>query len=258
MSSTTNYELIYWPGMPGRGEHIRLVFEEAGVAYKDHASDPGVAVAAVMGEIAETNVGDAASPPSLAPPILKASSPDGSDSIVLAQTSAIVLFLAPRLGLAPANDPVAIAHINQLVLTALDGLSNEVHDTHHPIATGLYYEDQKEEAKKRAKDFLENRLPKFLGYFERVLKGEKSGDGPWLYTGKLTVADLVLFQCVDGVKHAFPKAMAKLEVSGNYRRVFELYKAVKERPNIKKYLESDRRQKYALGIYRHYPELDAE
>jgi len=146
--------------------------------------------------------------------------------------------------------------VNELVLTALDGLSNEPHDVHHPIATGLYYEDQKEEAKRKAEDYLANRLPKFLGYFERVLSGEASKGGEWLHGGKISVADLVLWQCLDGVKFAFPNATGRLEKEGNYKKVFELYERVKERPNIKAYLESERRQNYSLGIYRHYPELD--
>ncbi len=148
--------------------------------------------------------------------------------------------------------------INGLVLTALDGLSNEPHDVHHPVATGLYYEDQKEEAKRKADDYLQNRLPKFHGYFERVLSGEASKGGEWLFGGKVSVADLVLWQCLDGVKYAFPNAMGRLEKEGRYEKVFGLYERVKERPNIKAYLGSERRQKYGMGIYRHYPELDEQ
>ena len=33
------YELLYWPGIPGRGEFIRLAFEAAGVSYKDTANE---------------------------------------------------------------------------------------------------------------------------------------------------------------------------------------------------------------------------
>ncbi|SPO02927.1 uncharacterized protein DNG_05605 [Cephalotrichum gorgonifer] len=246
------YELIYWPGIPGRGEFIRLVLEQAGVPYTDQGvTSPDDGVQAVLGQISATNIGDAANPPPFAPPILR------HGDLLISQTPNILQYLATRHGLAPADGP-GLYHINGLALVALDGLSNEAHDTHHPVATELYYEDQKEESKKRAKSYIDNRLPKFLGYFERVLQGPKSGEGPWLYGGSLTYADLVLFQGLDGVKHAFPKAVEKLEKSGKYDRVFKLYNAVKEQPNIKKYLESDRRQKYGLGIWRQYPELDAE
>jgi glutathione S-transferase len=271
MSDT--YELIYWPGLPGRGEFVRLAFEESGTAYADLGLTHPRAEP-VLEQTDSKNLGDATSPPPLAPPILRHTDANGS-SLLISQTSNILLYIGARLGLAPSPGEPGSFIINGLVLTALDGLCNETHDTHHPVATGKYYDDQKEVAKLRAQDYRENRLPKFLGYFERVLKGDASGDGPWLYGGNLTVADLVLFQargpicawfhfayrltyiqCIDGNKHAFPKAMARLEKSGEYKSVFALWRAVQTRPRIKSYLESDRRQSYGDGIYRHYPELD--
>jgi glutathione S-transferase len=250
-SKDVPYELIYWPGMPGRGEHVRLALEEAGASYKDSAHQEGCRNL-VASQINSKNLGDAKNPPPLAPPILK------HGPLTINQTPNILLYLGPRLGLVPPadEDEDGIYRVNELALTALDGFSNEAHDCHHPIATGLYYEDQKDEAKRKSADYIANRIPKFLDYFERVLKGEASKGGKWLYGGELTYADLVLFQCLDGVKFAFPKAMGRLEKEGKYKGVFELYERVKERPKIKEYLASERRQKYSLGIYRHYPELD--
>ncbi|KAH7409674.1 glutathione S-transferase domain-containing protein [Cadophora sp. MPI-SDFR-AT-0126] len=247
-----SYELIYWPDIPGRGEHIRLALEEAGVKYIDHALDKTY-ITAYMAQI-KKNIGDELNPPPYALPVLK------QGDLLIYQTPNILLYLGPRLGLAPRfeEDSRGIYHINQLALTALDGLSNEAHDTHHPVSMFLYYEDQKEESKRKAEDYIANRLPRFLGYFERVLRGEASGEGPWLYGGQLTYADLVLYQCLDGVMFAFPKALTRMEKSGEFDSVFRLYKAVQERPNIKEYLASDRRQKYSMGIYRHYPELDEQ
>ena len=151
----------------------------------------------------------------------------------------------------------ALYHVNQLALTALDGLSNEVHDTHHPVGVNLYYEEQKAEALKKSEDFRERRLPKFLGYFERVLAGEASNGGEWLYGGQLTYADLVLWQCLDGVRFAFPNCFERARKSGEYTKVFGLMEQVEKRENIKSYLKSERRQPYNNGIYRYYPELDA-
>ncbi|KAK6197190.1 hypothetical protein LQW54_010846 [Pestalotiopsis sp. IQ-011] len=250
-SKDVPYELIYWPSIPGRGEHVRLALEEAGATYTDTAHIEN-GIQSVMAQIDAKNTGDDENPPPLAPPILK------HGDLVISQTSNILLYLGPRLNLVPstADDADGLYKVNQLALTALDGLSNEPHDCHHPVATGLYYEDQKEESLRKSKDFVKNRLPKFLGYFERVLQGKASGEGPWLYNGKLSYADLVLFQCVDGVKFAFPKAVEAAEKSGKYDKVFKLYDAVKDRPRIKEYLKSERRQKYSIGIYRYYPELD--
>ncbi|OAG41643.1 hypothetical protein AYO21_04107 [Fonsecaea monophora] len=249
------YKLIYWPSIPGRGEHIRLAFEATGTPYIDVANQTDAGVNAVMAQISDKNIGDANNPPPLAPPILQ-----HGDDILLSQTPNILAYLGPKLGLVPdvTADSVGLYHVNALTLTALDGLSNEPHDVHHPIASSAYYEEQKEEALKKAADYRAVRLPKFLGYFERVLSGPASGGGEWLYGGKLTYADLVLFQTVDGVSYAFPKRVGKLKSSGKYDKVFALYERVKALDKVKSYLESDRRLKYSLGIYRHYPELDAE
>lgn len=181
------YELIYWPGIPGRGEFIRLLFEDSGTPYKDTGKgDPSSAVSKVTS--LTSSKGDAANPPVFAPPALR-----HGDDVLIHQTANIMMYLAPKVGLAP-TDLVALYHLNAIALTLLDGLSDEVHETHHPIATGQYYEDQKPEAKKRAKAFTEERLPKFLAYVQRVLDGEKSGEGPWLYGGECSYVDLVLFQ----------------------------------------------------------------
>ncbi|KAI9052657.1 hypothetical protein LZ554_003996 [Drepanopeziza brunnea f. sp. 'monogermtubi'] len=220
------YELLYWPDGMGL----------------------------VTSQISANNLGDALNPPPLAPPILQ------HGPLLINQTPNILLYLGPRLGLVPSveEDASGVYRVNELALTALDGLSNEVHDCHHPVSTALYYEDQKAEAKRKSQDYLQNRLPKFLAYFERVLNGEASKGGTWLYGGVLTYADLVLFQCLDGLRFAFPNALTRLAKGAEYAKVFALYENVKSRPNIKQYLASGRRQQYGMGIYRHYPELDEQ
>ncbi|KAL2040637.1 hypothetical protein N7G274_006616 [Stereocaulon virgatum] len=247
------YELLYWPGIPGRGEHIRLCFEATRTPYTDVVNASKSNMPQLTSLISDTNIGDATNPPPLAPPVLR------HGKLLVSQTPNILLYLAPQLGLAgPEDDGTAIYHVNQLALTALDGLSNEAHDTHHPVATGAYYEEQKAEAKKKAEDYVAKRLPKFLGYFERVLQSGASKGGEYLYAGVLTYADLVLWQCLDGVMFAFPKALGKMREGGEYGKVFGLHERVKGRKEIEEYLGSERRMKYSRGIYRHYPELDAE
>ncbi|KAI4244067.1 MAG: hypothetical protein L6R42_010554 [Xanthoria sp. 1 TBL-2021] len=186
--------------------------------------------------------------PHFAPPILQ------HGDLYISQLPNILLYLGPKLGLVPSDDGNAIYRVNQLTLTALDGFSNEAHDTHHPIAVGDHYENQKEAAIKRAKDYTRNRLPKFLGHFENVL--EQNKEGVYLYGGQLTYADLVLFQGLDGVKFAFPNAVKKLRDGGKYKGVWDLYERVKGLENVKAYLESERRLGYSSGIWRHYEELD--
>ncbi|KAK0388344.1 hypothetical protein NLU13_4589 [Sarocladium strictum] len=250
--SNDEYSLIYWPAIPGRGEFVRLLFEETGTPYSDVAkSSPQDAVSQILELNAAVDPISSGSNPSVnAPPILR------HGSFVISQTPAILLYLAPRLGLSPPPTELAYHHLNAIALTLLDGFVAEVHDTHHPTDVSLTYEEQKPEALKRAKAYREKRIPKFLGYAQRVLDSKASGDGPWLYGDSLTYVDLVLFQCIHGTEFAFPKTIEELRKSGKYDAVFKLVDAVEERPNIEAYLASDRRAQYSNGIWRHYPELD--
>ena len=233
------YELYYWPTIQGRGEFVRLALEDAGADYVDAARARGVPALMRLLE------GRAVKRPSFAPPFLKAG------KLVIGQTANILLYLGPRLGLAPKSEPGRLwAH--QLQLTIADWLT-EIHDTHHPIAGGLYYDDQKPEAKRCAAEFTAERLPKFLGYFERALEREPGG---WLLGRALSYADLSLFQMVAGLRFAFPRAMARLEP--RYPRLSGLHDRVAARPRLAAYLASKRRIPFNQhGIFRHYPELDA-
>jgi glutathione S-transferase len=235
----TPYELYYWPTIQGRGEFIRLALEDAGAPYIDMCRRSGGMAA--MNRLIR---GDGSRLAPFAPPFLK------HGDLVIAQTALVLQYLAPRHGLVP-DDEVARMHAHQLELTIAD-LVVEIHDTHHPIGSGLYYEDQKREAKRRSANFREERLPKFLGYFERVLK---RGDGRHLMGGMPTYVDLSMFQVMVGLGYAFPKVMARL--SRKTRRLSALRDRVAARPRIAAYLASDRRLPFSEeGIFRHYRELD--
>jgi len=184
--------------------------------------------------------------PPFAPPYLKAG------RLLIGQTANILLYLGPRHDLVPASEAGRLwAH--QLQLTIADFV-DEVHDTHHPIASSLYYEDQRSEAQRRTADFLKSRVPKYLGYFERVL-GRNKARGGHLVGARLSYPDLSLFQIVAGLRYAFPRAMVRLEPQ--YPRVVALYEAVATRLRISAYLASNRRIAFNQdGIFRHYPELD--
>jgi glutathione S-transferase len=237
------YELYYWPGIQGRGEFVRLALEAAGADYVDVARKPGRngGVPAMMRLLDGARIKH----PPFAPPFLKAG------DLMIGQTPNILLFLGARHGLAPRGEAGRL-WTNQLQLTIAD-LVVEAHDTHHPIAGGLYYEDQRAAAKRRAADFRANRAPKFLRYFERVLA--KSG-GPYLIGRSLSYADLSVFQVVEGLRYAFPRTMRRLEKKAP--RVVALHDRVAARPRIAAYLASERRIPFnRSGIFRHYPELDA-
>jgi glutathione S-transferase len=240
-----NYELYYWPSIQGRGEFVRLTLEQAGARYRDVAREPGkqAGVAALMRFLNGRHVRR----PPFAPPFLKAG------RLVIGQTANILQFLGPRHGLVP-KEQAGRLWVHELQLTMADFLG-EIHDTHHPVAPGLYYEEQKKEARRRAADFLQNRAPKYLGYFERAL-GTSARGQRYLTGAKPTYADLSLFQIMAGLSYAFPRATAKS--ARKYRRLFALRARVQELPRIAAYLASPRRIPFNNeGIFRHYPELEA-
>lgn len=241
MGDAVRYQLYYWPSIQGRGEFVRLALEYAGVPYVDVARQPG-GMPELLALIDPKRAG-AAHPP-FAPPILR------SGRLLIAQTANILQFLGARHRLAPKSQAGAL-WTHQLQLTLAD-LVAEVHDTHHPIASGLYYEDQKAPARERAAHLHRERLPKYLGYFEHVLAASAAG----LLVGRsVTYADLSLFQVVEGLQYAFPRAMRRN--ASRYRAVMRLTDRIRQAPRIAAYLASERRLPFnEEGIFRHYPELD--
>jgi glutathione S-transferase len=238
------YELYYQPSIQGRGEFIRLALEDAGADYVDVARAPNFGRPGIMKFLEDPSL----ERPPFAPPFLKAG------KLLISQTANILQYLAPRLDLVPKNEASRLwAH--QLQLTIADWL-HEAHDTHHPLGNALYYEEQTAEAKKRAAIFTANRMPKFLGYFERILKHNSKG-GDFILGKKLSYVDLSLFQMIEGLRYAFPRTMAKLEPQ--YPRLIALHDRVSARPRIAAYLPSPRRLPFnQQGIFRRYPELEEE
>jgi glutathione S-transferase len=220
------YELYYWPEIQGRGEFVRLALEDAGVPYLDVARRPG-------GEARMTRLLERSA--AFAPPALK------SGRLIVFQTANILHWLGPRLGLAPKSEAGRVRLLQQQ-LTLADWLA-EVHDTHHPIASHLYYEDQKKEARRRAEEFRRERLPKFMSYFSTTMDR------------RFSYVHLSLFQMIEGLRHAFPNAMKRLEP--RYPALRAVHEKVLRRKRLAEYLASPRRIPFnRMGIFRHYPELD--
>jgi glutathione S-transferase len=232
------YELYYWPGIQGRGEYVRLALEEADADYSDVArSDRGMSAMTRLMDAAEGT-------PQFAPPFLKAG------KLVIGQTANILLYLGSRHGLAPKAEAGRL-WVHQLQLTIADFVL-EIHDTHHPLGPSLYYEDQRAAAKRRTVEFWKERVPKYLGYFERLV-ADRGGN---FVTGRrLTYVDLSLFQIVAGLRYAFPKRMSRFE--RDIPGLVDLHDRVAQRPRIEAYLASDRRIPFNEdGIFRRYKALD--
>ena len=236
------YELYYQPAIQGRGEFIRLALEDAGADYVDVARDPNFGRPGIMRFIEDPSLEH----PPFAPPFLRAG------KLLISQTANILQFLAPRLGLVPKNEASRLwAH--QLQLTIADWLY-ETGQTHHPIANVLYYEEQKDEAKKRAAHFAATRIPKFMSYFEKTLKNKTRG-GEFVFGKRASYVDLSLFQMIEGLRYAFPKTMTRLEPQ--HASLVTLHDRIKVRPRLTAYLSSPRRLPFnEQGIFRYYPELE--
>ena len=240
-----SYELHYWPTIPGRGEFVRLALETAGASYVDvarGAASAGLGVPAMLRLMHD----DAQRRPPFAPPFLK----DGE--LLVGQTAAILHHLGPTLKLVGRSEAARI-WTQQIQLTICD-MVTEAHDTHHPVGVDLYYKEQQPEALRRAQQFCAARLPKFLAWFENVLARNPAGPRH-LVGGKLSYADLSLFQLVEGLRYAFPKAAQR--VLATTPRVVQLHDRVEALPRIAAYLRSERRIAFnEQGIFRRYPELD--
>lgn len=234
------YRLYYWPGIPGRGEFVRLALEDAGAAYEDVGRQGPAGMKALTALLA--GAGDIA----FAPPVLE------DNNVFVSQTANILMYLGPRLDLAPSDE--ADRHRANGLQLAIADLVDEAHNTHHPIAPGLYFEDQRAPARLRAGDFLENRMPKYLGYFERVLA---TAGGDFLVGGRHSYVDLSLFQVIEGLSYAFPRAMERY--AERHPGLSRLRSRVTARPRLADYLASPRRIAFnESGIFRHYPELDLD
>ena len=235
-----DYELYYWPNIQGRGEFVRLALEATATPYRDVAREEGVP--AMLKRIGEGPT------PSFAPPFLV----DGT--AVVGQVAAILQYLGPKLGLVPTDESGA-RWCHQIQLTITDFVA-EVHDTHHPLGSGLFYEDQKPEALRRSRGFVMERMPKYLRWLERIVLRNPSGTAH-LVGEALSTADLSVFQLVEGLRYAFPNAMDRFE--HDYPQLTQVHAAVANQNRVAAYLASNRRLPFNEdGIFRAYPELDAE
>lgn len=239
------YQLHYWPGIQGRGEFVRLAFEAAGADYVDIAQT-GDGMRRMQRFMSDPKL----QRPPFACPFLV----DGKR--VIGQTPLILQYLGPKLGLVGAGEADRM-WVHQVQLTIAD-FATDAHDVHHPVASSLYYEDQKPEAKRRALEFRTYRMPKYMQWFETILERNpknKAGGAPHLAGGRLTYADLSLFQAVEWMRYGFPKASAK--VLKKAPRVRELHEAVASHKRIAAYLASGRRVPFNEDdLFRKYPELD--
>lgn len=232
------YNLWYWPGVQGRGEFVRLALEAGGIDYRDCARELGA-------DALRADMRGYGGRQPFAPPYLEL------DGIAIAQVAAILLYLGERHHLAPSNMADRM-WLHQVQLTVTDFVA-EVHQVHHPVGTAAYYEEQRHEAARFANEFRDERMPKFLSWFEEAAG---ANEGEWMIDGRWTYADCSIFQLIEGLRYMFPRRMTSLEPG--LPRLLTVHRLVGELPGVRAYLASDRRLDFnENGIFRYYPELDA-
>ncbi|EAU41783.1 putative glutathione S-transferase P subunit [Fulvimarina pelagi HTCC2506] len=238
-------DLYYWPDIPGRGEYVRLVLEAGGLKYRDVVRLPEAEGGGMPAMVAFLE-GRKGYPIPFAPPFIV------DDGILVSQTALCCAHVAAQCGLAPEAEADRAFALSVAVTTA--DFAAEAHDTHHPISVSLYYEDQKPEAMRRAEDFRNNRIPKFLAWYENLIENNPTDSG-WLVGDRMTYADLGLFHTCRGLAYAFPNAMG--EASQAAPKVQELCRTIAKLPKVIAYQGSDRALRFSTdGLFRRYPELD--
>jgi len=230
------YKLWYWAEIQGRGEFVRLAMEAGGIGYVDMARERGSGAL-----IADMQARTDHAP--FAPPYL-----DTGDRVI-AQVANILLYLGEQHGVGP-TEQTARLWLHEIQLTISDFVA-EVHQVHHPVSVSAYYEDQKDAALRNAQAFREERLPKFLRWFD------KAAQGRWLLGERWSYGDTSIFQLIEGLRYMFPLRMHAIE--RDYPKLLAIHDAVPGLRGVSNYLNSDRRIGFnTQGIFRHYPELDAE
>ncbi|MXO84844.1 glutathione S-transferase [Altererythrobacter aurantiacus] len=236
-----SYDLWYWPSIQGRGEFVRLFMAAAGIEWRDCAREKDAE--ALLDDMDERKEKGFAP---YAPPYLV----DGDFAI--AQVAHIVTWLSEKHDIGAADEADKL-HLIQLQLDITD-IVEEVHSVHHPVASSLYYDDQKDAAEQAAEKFREERIPKYFDHFEQAL-GVKDG-GPFSLGSTWSHFDTSLFQLVEGLEYAFPRRMAAIK--DDYPMIFACRDAVALIDGLAAYVASEDRIPFNEdGIFRHYPELDA-
>lgn len=236
-------ELFYWPGIQGRGEFPRMLLEDAGIPYVDVCRHVGG-----IDRMSAIMHGEGAPLMPFAPPFMNV------DGMWISHTAAIMTYVAEKFGLAPRDEQEKMI-ARTLALTIAD-LLTEAHDTHHPITIEQHYEQQQDAALLRAAAFRDLRMPKFLRHFERTIAhNDRRGGGGVIVGIEITYIDIALFQVIEGLSYAFPRALAR--VQGELPLLRSLHARVSKRPRLAAYLASERRVPFnEHDIFRRYPELD--
>lgn len=220
MSSET-WKLYYWDMCPGRGEYVRIVFEEAGVQFLEDRDN-------ILEKVIK---GGMEGFPAFAPPVIT------RGDFKLSQTPVICEYLGKHFNLYPASD-TDVWHARQINLTIHDFQADGRNVFHAKQFTASYF-GQEAETQGHIDWFRKERLPRWLLYFEKLLQANDNGRS-FVIGDKLTYVDLGLLQVLRNAANQFSDEWIKMDIP--------LIKAFKQRmearPNLAAYFKSDRCQPF--------------
>ena len=197
------YIINYFP-FGGRGELLRLIAEEGGIAYKNNYLS--------FAELAQNR---AAFPYGQLPVL----SEEGSD-FQLAQTGAIVRFLAKEAGLIPAD-----ARQAALADSITEGVAE-----FRAKAYSAFFKQGDQEKQEALTKYRDSELKTVLTKFEAWLK--KNG-GQYFAGDKLSFADLAVYDFLN-------ENQTLINFADEIPTLIAFQKSVAARPNISAYSTSDR------------------
>lgn len=165
-------------------------------------------------------------------PVLQIEESDGS-KMTITQSEAILRYFGKKTGLYPTNEIEAM-QVDSCLNVVEDMKATLVMTIKGAVKSFVSESDwTKEEVLNIRKKWLENSMPKSLGYFEEVLQNSSSG---WLVGENITIADLLLYTDLQwltmGVLDGIPK-----DFLNSYPKCLALMKKVESIDGIKKWQE---------------------
>jgi len=207
------FVLYYW-GVKNRGNAIRLLFEEANVPYEDIKDKAAFDdIATCFGKANKTDV--------FAVPILQ------YQNSYLSQTSAIVQFVSTKLHLRPKCD-FANARADMLVGNGFD-LTTEFHN-------------HRTDDKEKLSAFLNGRFQIWLDTIERPLLQLNKNQPLFYFEGRITHADLAIFNTLDALREGLSEKYFKAFVSDKHPTLHQHFQQIGSRPNIHKFISEQNKQ----------------
>lgn len=238
--------LYHMPGkFKGRGEFLRLMLEDKGITSYENTDENLYGPKGIMDmfrgadvKLIDDDSSGGTTFPCLYPPAILHRPPGGGEEVLINQVGACVIYLGDVLGYSPTTS-VERARANAVLLNALDYIADG-RRSFHPVKDAMSYNDQKEEGDRISKQFSQERMPKFLHHFDKVIR-QNGPTKPVAGGGGITYADFALFHVLDATANQFN--------SDHYDNAWDktdlpamkgYYEWMKDRPNLKAYFASDR------------------